>query len=132
MKGIIITLLIVTVFVGGVALVASKSSNENSLASTGSVNNVTVVDGIQLIDLKVKGGYSPQKSIAQAGLPTVLRFNTNGTFDCSSSVRIPSLNIDKFLPQTGELQVDIGIQSAGVFRGFCSMGMYPFEIDFRI
>lgn len=93
-------------------------------------NNVSVVDGKQIIELQARGGYLPRTSIAQAGIPTVIRFKTKGTFDCSSSVRIPSLNITKMLPQTGSTDIDIGIQPAGILQGSCGMGMYPFEIEF--
>ena len=93
------------------------------------INNVHVVDGKQIIEISAKGGYWPKTSTAKSGIPTVLRFNTNGTFDCSSSVRIPSLNIGRQLSQTGSTDIDIGEQS-GALRGTCGMGMYPFEIRF--
>lgn len=95
------------------------------------INNVSMVDGVQIIEIQAKGGYSPRKSMAQAGIPTVIRFYTSGTFDCSSSIRIPSINVFKNLPQSGTTDVDLGIQKAGVLNGSCGMGMYPFEIDFR-
>ena len=94
-------------------------------------NNVSIIDGKQIIDIRAKGGYQPTKSLAKAGVPTVLRFDTAGTFDCSSSVRIPSMNISKILPQTGSTDIDIGVQVAGLFQGTCGMGMYPFEIEFQ-
>ncbi len=130
MKGIIISTLIAVALVGGVALLVPGDSKTNDdIVTTG--NNVTIVDGKQIIELQAKGGYQPRKSIAKAGMPTTIRFKTNGTFDCSSSVRIPSLNISKYLPQTGTTDIDIGTQVVGLFRGSCGMGMYPFEIDFQ-
>ena len=94
-------------------------------------NNVSIVDGKQIITINAKGGYQPQKSIAKAGVPTILRFNTNGAFDCSSSVRIPSMNISKMLPQSGSTDIDLSIQKTGTLDGSCGMGMYPFEIEFQ-
>lgn len=94
-------------------------------------NNVSIVDGVQIIELAAKGGYAPRNSIAQAGIPTTLRFRTNGTFDCSSIVRVPSLDITKNLPPSGSLDIDIGTPAAGVFEGSCGMGMYPFEVLFE-
>lgn len=96
------------------------------------VDNAVMVDGKQIIQIYAKGGYQPRKSIAKAGIPTILRFNTTGTFDCSASVRIPSMNITKALPNTGVTDIDIGNQAAGILQGTCGMGMYPFEIDFQI
>jgi plastocyanin domain-containing protein len=111
----------------------SNNSNGNSTGTTqeATVNNVSIVDGKQIIEINAKGGYTPRKSIAKAGIPTVLRFNTNGTFDCSSSVRIPSMNIFKSLPQSGSTDIDLNTQPAGTLNGSCGMGMYPFEITFQ-
>lgn len=94
-------------------------------------NNVSVVDGKQIIEIRAKGGFLPRITIAKAGLPTIIRFNTSGTFDCSSSVRIPSMNITKVLPPNGSTDIDIGTQKISSLQGTCSMGMYPFEIDFK-
>lgn len=94
-------------------------------------SNVTIVNGVQVIEIKAKGGYSPRQSVAQAGIPTVIRFVTNNTFDCSLAVIIPSMKIREFLQQTGNVDIDLGAPSAGVLRGSCGMGMYPFEVDFK-
>ncbi len=94
-------------------------------------NNVSVVDGKQIIEITARGGYQPRKSIAKAGIPTIIRFNTKGTFDCSSSVRIPSLDITKSLPQSGSTDIDIGSGKIGSLKGSCGMGMYPFEVEFQ-
>jgi len=94
-------------------------------------NNVSQEEGVQIINLTASGGYSPERSVAKANVPTVIRFNTSNTFDCSLSVRIPSKNINQFLPQIGITDINIGTQSVGLFRGSCGMGMYPFEVDFK-
>lgn len=104
---------------------------ENKIEKNIFTSNVSVVNGVQIIELKTKGGYSPRQTVAKAGVATVIRFDTNQTFDCSLSVRIPSKNISQFLPQTGSTDINIGAQPAGTFRGSCGMGMYPFEVDFR-
>lgn len=127
MKSTIISIVVALSLVGGV-LVLTRSSDGGAVSN---VNNVTVVDGKQIIEIKAKGGYLPRKSIAQAGLPTILRFDTNGTFDCSSSVRVPSLKIVKTLPQTGVTDIDIGVGQPGTLQGMCGMGMYPFEVEFQ-
>jgi len=119
------------------ALVLTSSGGSNKQQSTetpaevASVNNVSIVDGKQIIEIQAKGGYTPRKSIAKAGIPTILRMNTKGTFDCSSSVRIPSMNLFKSLPQSGVTDIDLGTQKTGAVNGSCGMGMYPFEIDFQ-
>ena len=127
MKATITAVIIAAVFIGGAIFLIPSSS---SSTSSPSVNNVNIVDGKQVIEIRARGGYQPQKSVAKAGMATIVRFNTNGTFDCSASVRFPSLGISKFLPQTGNTDIDIGTSTPGVLRGNCGMGMYPFEIDF--
>jgi plastocyanin domain-containing protein len=90
-----------------------------------------VIEGKQIIEITAKGGYAPERSVAKAGIPTVIRFKTQGTFDCSSAVRIPQKNISKNLPQTGTTDIDIGTPEKGTLGGSCGMGMYPFEIKFE-
>lgn len=128
MKSTIISIIVAIVLIGGAVTLAvlDRPKNENIIE-----NNVSIIDGKQIVDIRAKGGYQPRKSIAKAGIPTIVKFNTNGTFDCSSSVRIPSLDIDKVLPQSGETEIDIGINKVGILQGTCGMGMYPFEIEFK-
>ena len=112
-----------------VAVNYSSSNNNDSLGIDG--DNVSVVDGIQIITLRARGGYQPRNSVAKAGIPTVIRFVTNNTYDCSSFVRFPSLNILKTLPPTGTTDVNIGSQEAISLKGSCGMGMYTFQVDFK-
>lgn len=94
-------------------------------------NNVHMEGETQVIEIDAKGGYLPRKSVAKAGIPTIIRFNTSGTFDCSASVRIPSLNVSQVLSQSGSTDIAIGTQGAGPLQGSCGMGMYPFEVIFE-
>ena len=127
MKATVISIIAAVVLIGG-AYILTKG---NSSSETNIAQNVTVVDGKQIVEIRAKGGYQPRKSVAKAGMPTVLRFDTSGTFDCSSSVRIPSMNISKVLPQTGSTDIDIGTQQVATLQGTCGMGMYPFEVNFN-
>ncbi len=128
MKTIIISIFVaVLIIVGAVVATSGGTKTSNDIP----VNNVSVVDEKQIIEIHARGGFLPEKSIAKSGIPTVVRFVTNGTFDCSSSVRIPILNISKILPQTGITDIEIGVQQATKIIGSCGMGMYPFEIDFN-
>ena len=118
--------------VGGIAGGGGPERGSGSFVATApKVENVSIVDGKQIIEITAKGGYRPVHSIAKVGIPTILRINTNGTFDCSSSVRIPSMNISKNLPMFGTTDIDIGIQKEGILKGTCGMGMYPFDIKFE-
>lgn len=118
----------------GASLFFTRERGSDVLSQTNqikNIHNVSIVDGKQIIEIKAKGGYIPESSRAKANIPTILRFNTNGTFDCSSSIRIPSMNISKILPLSGTTDVDLGNPKLGVLQGSCGMGMYPFEIQFN-
>ena len=129
MKQTALSIIVVGIIVAGaVFLTPSKVQPTTDGAP---INNVTLVDGKQIIDITARGGYSPRKSTAKAGVPTILRFITSGTYDCSSSLRIPSLDVNRNLPPTGITEIVIENPSVGVLDGTCGMGMYPFEIDFQ-
>ncbi len=115
----------------------SKSSNsdfnitENNKIEENANNVSMTVDGKQIIKINAKGGFSPEHSFAKAGIPTILRVSTSGTFDCSSAIRIPEMNISQNLPISGSTDINIGVQKVGTFQGTCGMGMYPFDIKFE-
>jgi plastocyanin domain-containing protein len=129
----IIFSLIVVIALGTLGYFAMQIAKPNSGEQTASVkapiNNVSLSNGQQVVEIKAKGGYFPRVSTAKAGVPTVLKINTQGTFDCSSQVRIPSMNISKSLPPSGVTEIALGTLEEGVVQGTCGMGMYPFEIN---
>ena len=109
-----------------------SNNNESNNGNQQVAGNVSMVDGKQIITINAKGGYSPRATTAKAGVPTVIKMNTQGTFDCSSALNIPSLGINKNLPSSGETLIDVPLQSAGAtIQGICSMGMYNFSIHFN-
>ena len=129
MKATIISGILAILLIGG-SFVLTRDG-PSSETDTAPENNVSMVDGVQIVEIRAKGGYSPRKSVAQAGVPTIVRFITNGTFDCSSAVRIPSLDIGTNLPPSGSKDVTLGIVEVSVLEGTCAMGMYSFEIEFQ-
>ena len=132
---IIIALVFAGLLVFGAIYLSGKKGEDSKFVEQKveeeNVNNVSIVDGKQIIQIKAKNGFSPVHSFAKAGISTIVRVDTNGTFDCSSVMRIPSLNISKNLPMSGTTDVDLGIQNAGTLEGTCGMGMYPFDIKFE-
>lgn len=140
MKNTIISVIIaITLIASAIFFTSGKTEKNNNqeIKENSTVNkeifknNVSIVDGVQIIEIQAKGGYTPRKSIAKANIPTILKFNTKGTFDCSSSIRIPSLGISKILPQNGSTDIDLGTNKIGTLQGSCGMGMYPFSIEFQ-
>ncbi len=124
-QAIIGILLTVTIIVGVVVLTRDG-------ASDGVVKSADVTNGTQVINITAKGGYSPRQTKARANMPAVLKMKTQGTFDCSSTLNIPALNYQETLPASGETTINIPAQKTGTtIEGFCSMGMYYFEIQFN-
>lgn len=106
--------------------------NENRITTVAAGENVRIVNNQQIIALEAKGGFSPTTSVAKAGIPSILQISTNGTYDCSSAISIPSLGYRKNLPATGVENIEIPAQEAGTtINGTCSMGMYSFSISFE-
>lgn len=129
------TLIIILLLFAGLGyFILSNGNNASSnypLNYDSAPQNVSIVDGVQIVEITAKGGYQPRRSIAKSGVPTIIRFDTNSTFDCSSSVRIPSMDISKSLPISGTTDINLENPNSGILQGTCGMGMYLFEIDFQ-
>ena len=115
------------------AVVVVVAGRNNSASSNEPVyTNVSATGDSQIIEISAKGGYSPRVTAAKAGMPTILRLNTRGTFDCSSALTIPSLGYRVNLPPSGSTEVKLPAQQAGtVLHGVCAMGMYNFAVNFN-
>lgn len=115
----------------GVIFFGESKSKDVETSLMPQAQNVEIKDGIQYITIDAKIGYSPQISTAEGGIPTKLIVKTDGTYDCSASLAIHSIDYQKVLSQTGEEVIDIGIPKKGEpLQGVCGMGMYQFEIEF--
>ena len=126
MKKTAISILVAVILIGGTIFLTRGNNNLNN-----NINNVSIVDGKQIITINAKGGYAPQITTAKADVPTIIKMDTRGTFDCSSALVIPSLNYRKSLPPSGETLIDVPPQKAGTkLQGLCAMGMYNFSINF--
>ena len=130
MKTTVISILVAGVLIGGAIMLSGgkDSSNDTQQAA----NNVNIVDGKQIITIDAKGGYSPRVTTAKADMPTVIKMTTQGTFDCTSALTIPSLGYRGNLPPSGETLIDVSPQKAGTkLQGLCAMGMYNFAVNFN-
>ncbi|MFZ3043772.1 MAG: cupredoxin domain-containing protein [Minisyncoccia bacterium] len=129
MKPLHLALIITVVLIGGAIILTQNTPSGTQIAPTG--DNVSIVDGQQIIEIQAKGGYTPRVTTAKAGIPTIVRFRTSGTFDCSSFIRIPSMGVTKNLPPTGTTDIAITNPQTGPLVGMCGMGMYPFQVNFE-
>ena len=122
----ILSVLVAALVIAGVIVLSQKSDGTEQV-----VQNVFMEGEKQIIEIDAKGGYSPKLTTAKAGVPTVLRLKTSGTYDCSSAVTIPSVGFRKNLDATGTTEVEVPINVAqGTLEGTCAMGMYGFSVRF--
>lgn len=96
-------------------------------------NNVVSIEGdTQIITILSKGGYFPPEVNAKAGMKTIIKMQTKGSFDCGNALVIPQLKLQKTLPPTGLTEIPLEPQQAGsALLGSCSMGMYQLKINFN-
>ena len=126
MKSTVLSVIVAAAIIGGALYFATRSPE---VAST---DNVTIENGKQIVEIKAKGHYSPALTSAQANIPTTLRVQTDGTFDCTSILRVPSIGYQKNLPPSGTMDIELPPQTAGAtVQGICSMGMYSFRVAFK-
>lgn len=73
--------------------------------------------------------YDPARIQIKAGLPTRLNLVTASTSGCIRAFVIPSLGIQKILPETGQEAIEIPAAEPGTIGFTCSMGMYSGAIE---
>jgi uncharacterized protein len=92
----------------------------------------TAAAAADAVTINVKNdGYQPEVTHAKGGQPFQLALVTNETYSCARAFVIQALGIEKVLPATGTVTVDIPAQPAGSKLFYsCSMGMYSGVIVF--
>jgi len=86
---------------------------------------VFIKNGVQETVITVtNNGYTPQVITLKKDIPVRLILNTIDVQSCSRSFTIPTLNIQKLLPESGETIVEFTPHDLGALAFSCSMGMY--------
>lgn len=83
----------------------------------------THMDGSQEAAITVKGGYSPDVIVVEAGRPIRLRFTRQETGSCTEMVVFDGLDLSRMLPTGEEVVVDLPALEAGEYPFACQMGM---------
>ncbi len=79
--------------------------------------------GRQVVDITVKGGYSPNLIRVEAGAPVRLRFHRQENSDCTARVVFPDLRRSASLAAFGTTTLDLEIAEPGEYGGACGMNM---------
>ena len=83
----------------------------------------TAGDGVQEIDITVKGGYSPDVVVVRQGAPVRLNFYRDETDSCSERVIFGDFHIARELPAFQTTAVEFTPDRAGEFTWTCGMSM---------
>lgn len=136
--GIVIAILAVLSINTGQILRGSPHTLQNYAGALGSIFKsdsgvgtlAQVNNGFQEVTIKVNStGYVSSANTIKAGVPVRLKLVTNNTQGCSRAFTIPSLNISKILPQTGEETLEFTPSQAGSLVYTCSMGMFTGRLN---
>lgn len=79
--------------------------------------------GVQEVRVLVKGGYTPDTIVVQAGKPVRLQFYRDETADCSERVVCERFKIDEALPAFQTTTIKFTPSDPGEFPFRCGMNM---------
>ena len=92
-------------------------------------HRAAVEDGVQVVTVRVQGGYSPDHIQVVRGMPVRLVFDRQEAGDCSSRVVLPDFRINQALPAYSTTTVQFVPQSAGTFGFACGMNMLHGQVE---
>lgn len=79
--------------------------------------------GVQETLITVKGGYTPDVIVVEAGKPVRLNFRREETAACSEQVLFPDFNKQATLPPHKTIPVEFTPEKSGEYGFQCGMGM---------
>lgn len=103
----------------------SLKERESSQQVSQEEPTVPLNNGIQEVTINVSdNGYTPEDIKIRKGVPVKVTLKTADTLGCARAFVVPSLNIQKNLPRTGEDSFEFTPEKSGKISFSCSMGMY--------
>jgi P-type Cu+ transporter len=82
-----------------------------------------LTDGVQEVEITVRGGYSPEVIRLTQGVPARVVFARQEAGDCTSTVVFPDLQMSRHLPAHGRAVVEFTPTETGRFGFGCAMNM---------
>ncbi len=86
-------------------------------------SSASVRGGVQVVDITVKGGYSPDLIRVTEGVPLRLNFDRQESGDCTSRVVFADFGASKSLPAFGSATLEFTPDKVGEFDFACGMNM---------
>jgi plastocyanin domain-containing protein len=81
-------------------------------------------NGIQTVDVVVKGGYQPAAIMVKAGQRVRLNFTRREASTCSEEVVIPDFGKRAYLPENLSVPIEVMPEKPGEYAFTCGMNMY--------
>jgi len=75
------------------------------------------------IDVRVRGGYDPERISVEAGVPVRIIFRREESAPCSEQVVFPGFGKSATLPPGEKVAVDLLPETPGEYEFTCGMGM---------
>jgi len=110
----------IAVVIGGLALIGALAWY--FFAPQAAVR-AEVSDGVQNVDIVVRGGYSPNLVRVTAGTPIRLRFDRQDNSDCTSRVVFPDFRKSASLAPFATTTMDLVVDEPGQYAWACGMNM---------
>ncbi len=82
-----------------------------------------LAEGVQIMRVTVKGGYSPDVIQVAPGVPVRILFDRQESGDCSSRVVFPDFHVNQALPAYATTAVEFLPQEPGEYEFACGMNM---------
>ncbi len=89
-----------------------------------SVTAQSSAQGVQEIDVTVKGGYQPSAIVVKAGVPLRLNFTRRESTPCGEEVLLPDFGKRAHLPQDKTIAIEVTPKKPGEYEFTCGMNMY--------
>ena len=86
-------------------------------------HHAELADGVQIIKVTVKGGFTPDVIQVASGVPVRIVFDRQESGDCSSRVVFPDFKVNQILPAFETTTVDFLPEALGEYEFACGMGM---------
>ncbi|MEO7558010.1 MAG: cupredoxin domain-containing protein [Gammaproteobacteria bacterium] len=83
-----------------------------------------VKEGIQEVDVTVKGGYQPALIVVKAGQRLRLNFTRREASLCGEEVVIPDFGKRAHLPENQSVSIELTPERPGEYEFTCGMNMY--------
>lgn len=87
-------------------------------------NEVAGGNGTQEVDVRVRGGYSPDSIVVERGRPVRLTFLRDESSPCSETVVFDDFDVRATLPEGVPVIVEITPDEPGSYAFGCEMDMY--------